>query len=174
MTWPTHALLGICTLWVIVPLPPEWLAYHIGMLAACAAFGAMLPDLDASESKIKHLRLLGTQIKPFLLAAQVIHRSDQHRGLLHSLAGLGMVGLLGLPCSFWLGWAPVAALLLGYASHLLADSATKSGIRLWYPKPTRFYLLPKGWRVITGSQAEEVLFVALSGCALLLLLRCIS
>lgn len=55
MTWPTHALLGINSLWLLAPLPPEI------------------------------LKLLGTNFKPFLLPAQVVHRSDQHRGLLHSL-----------------------------------------------------------------------------------------
>ena len=59
----------------------------VGTLAAVSALGALLPDLDASESKVKHLKLLGTNIKPFLLSAQVVHRSGQHRALLHSLTG---------------------------------------------------------------------------------------
>ncbi len=70
-------------------MPPELLRYDIGTLSAVAALGALLPDLDAPESKIKHLKLLGTDFKPFLLPAQVVSRSSQHRGLLHSLAGCG-------------------------------------------------------------------------------------
>ena len=88
MTWPTHAFFGISTLWLLAPLPPEVIGYDFGTLAAFAAFGALLPDLDATESKIKHLKLFGTSFKPFLLASQIIHWSDQHRGLLHSLTGL--------------------------------------------------------------------------------------
>ena len=130
MTWPTHALLGINSLWLLAPLPPELLGYDLGTLAACATLGALLPDMDASESKVKHLKLLGTNFKPFLLPAQVVHRSDQHRGLLHSLWGLGMAGVCTLPLAIWIGWAPVAVLMLGYASHLLGDSATKSGLWL--------------------------------------------
>ncbi len=80
MTWPTHALIGINSLWLLAPLPPDLLGYDWGTLAACAALGALLPDLDASESKIKHLKIPGTQFKPFLLPAQVVHRTDQHRG----------------------------------------------------------------------------------------------
>lgn len=114
MTWPTHALLGINSLWLLAPVPPELLGYDLGTLAVCAAFGALLPDLDASESKIKHLKIPGTQFKPFLLPAQVVARSDQHRGLLHSLWGLGMATLIFAPVAFWTGWAPVVALLLGY------------------------------------------------------------
>jgi membrane-bound metal-dependent hydrolase YbcI (DUF457 family) len=94
MTWPTHTLFGISTLWLLAPLPPETLQANMGVLAAAAAFGALLPDLDASESKIKHLKIPNTQIKPFLLPALVVSRSDQHRGLLHSLAGWGMMTIL--------------------------------------------------------------------------------
>lgn len=75
MTWPTHTLLGINTLWLLAPLPPELLAYDFGVLAACAALGALLPDLDASESKIKHLKVPGTKLKLFLLPAQVVKRT---------------------------------------------------------------------------------------------------
>ena len=170
MTWTTHTLFGINTLWLLAALPPELVSYDMGTLAACAALGALLPDLDASESKIKHLKLPNTQFKPFLLPAQIVHRSDQHRGRLHSLWGLGMVSSFTLPLLPWIGWAPVAALILGYASHLLGDSATKSGIRLFYPRATRFYLLPPSLRITTASLAEEVLIPLLALSVLLLLL----
>lgn len=139
MTWPTHALLGIDALWLLAPLPPEVLGDDFGSLAACAVLGALLPDLDASESKIKHLKLPGTEFKPFLVPAQIVPRSDQHRGLLHSLWGLGMMGACTLPPAFWIGWAPVAALLLGHASHLVGDSATKSGLRLRCPHKSAIF-----------------------------------
>lgn len=169
MTWPTHALIGINSLWLLAPLPPDLLGYDLGTLAACAALGALLPDLDASESKIKHLKIPGTQFKPFLLPAQVVHRTDQHRGLLHSLLGLGMVTFITIPLTFWIGWAPVIALLLGYTSHLLGDAATKSGIRLLYPSKARFYALPLH-RLTTGSFAEEALLPVLGLTVFLLLL----
>ena len=156
MTWPTHALLGINTLWLLAPLPPELLGYDLGTLAVCAALGALLPDLDASESKIKHLKILGTNFKPFLLPAQIVHRTNQHRGLLHSFWGLGMITIVAAPLLFEIGWTPVAALLAGYASHLLGDAATKTGVRLSYPNQKRYHLLPSGWRITTGSQAEDV------------------
>lgn len=171
MTWPTHALLGINSLWFLAPLPPELLGYDLGTLAACAALGALLPDLDASESKIKHLKILGTNFKPFLLPAQIVSRTDQHRGLLHSLWGLGMIIFLVAPIAFWIGWTPVAAWVLGYASHLLGDSATKSGIRLLYPSKIRFHLLPPAFRLTTGSLAEDAMTPLLALSALLLLLN---
>ncbi len=172
MTWPTHTLFGISTLWILAPIPPEILGYDFGVFAAIAAFGALLPDLDASESKIKHLRIPNTQIKPFLLPATVVSRTDQHRGLLHSLAGLGFVAATtALPVWMVCGWAPALALLLGYISHLVADAATISGIRLLYPKAARYYLLPRSWRFTTGSLAEEVLMALLALSVLTLLLR---
>ena len=171
MTWPTHTLFGISTLWLLAPVPPELLNTDFGVLAVAAAFGALLPDLDASESKIKHLKIPNTQIKPFMLPALVVSRSDQHRGLLHSFAGLGMIALFFIPAAFWIGWAPVAALLLGYFSHLMADAATKSGVRLFYPNPNRFHLLPSALRFTTGSAAEEALLVPLAVCVLTLLLK---
>ena len=133
MTWPTHTLFGISTLWLLAPLPPEILHADFGVLAAASAFFALLPDLDASESKIKHLKIPNTQIKPFMLPALVVGRSNQHCGLLHSFAGLGMMAVFFISAAFWIGWAPVVALLMGYFSHLLADAATKSGVRLLYP-----------------------------------------
>jgi inner membrane protein len=170
MTWPTHALFGISSLWLLALLPPEWIGTDFGTLAAIAAFGALLPDLDASESKIKHLKIPTTHIKPFLLPALFVSRSDQHRGLLHSLIGPAMVGVICVPALWWTGWAPVVALLLGYASHLMADAATKSGIRLLHPSPQRFHLLPLDLRFTTGSMAEEVLIAPLTVSVMCLLL----
>lgn len=103
MTWPTQTLFGISALWLLAPLPPELLNTNFGVLAAAAALGALLPDLDASESKIKHLKIPNTQIKPFMLPALIVSRSDQHRGLLHSFAGLGMMALFFIPAAFWIG-----------------------------------------------------------------------
>lgn len=130
MTWPTHALAGVASLWLLTIVPPEVLGYDFGTLAACAALGALLPDLDASDSKIKHLRLLGTNIKPFFLAAQVVYGTDQHRGLLHSLAGWAMAAFVSVPLMGWV-WTPWLVFLLGYGSPLAADSTTKAGILLF-------------------------------------------
>jgi membrane-bound metal-dependent hydrolase YbcI (DUF457 family) len=87
MTWPTHVAFGITGLWLLPPFSLEFIEVDFSVLAGFAAVGALLPDLDASESKIKYLRLLDTNIKPFFLPAQAVYRSDQHRGLLHSLTG---------------------------------------------------------------------------------------
>jgi membrane-bound metal-dependent hydrolase YbcI (DUF457 family) len=133
--------------------------------------GALLPDLDASHSKIKHLKLLGTQFKPFLLPALIVNRTDRHRGLLHSLWGLVFVAIVVSPLALWLSWTPVVALLTGYGSHLAADAMTKTGIRLLYSQPERFYLLPAKWRITTGSSTEEALLLPLALSVTTLLLQ---
>ena len=177
MLWRTHVLIGLNSLWLLeVPaflgypslLNPETLPLALG----AAAFGSLLPDLDASQSKIKHLSIKG--IKPFFLPALFIHRQLGHRGLSHSLVGLALVAALLFPLSLWLGFIPFLALLLGYASHLAADASTKSGIPIFYPRKTRYHLLPPGFRFTTGSQAEEVLFPFLALLLLILLLRHLS
>ena len=174
MTWPTHTLFGISCLWLLAPLPMDILSYDMGTLAAVAALGALLPDLDASESKIRHVKVPGTNFKPFLLPAQVVHGSEQHRGLLRSLAGLGMISLMAVPSIWWVGWTRIVALLLGYTSHLLTDSATKTGILLLYPRMHRDYVLPKGWRITTGSLAEEAFYLPLASLVMALLLGQLS
>ena len=61
--------------------------------------------------------------------------------------------------------------MLGYASHLLGDASTRSGIPLLYPLPERYHVLPRRWRFVTGSLAEEALFPFLVMAVAVLLLR---
>lgn len=156
--WRTHLVCGISALWILTPLSADLWALDYAAMAIGAALGALLPDLDAADSKIKHLRI--GQFKPFWLPAHVAYHSGGHRGLLHSLSGMGMMALLCVPLVFWIDWPIVLALLLGYASHLAADACTRSGIPVLYPEPKLYHLLPRSWRFVTGSQAEEVLFVS--------------
>ena len=172
MRWQTHVLFGISALWILSPLPQEWITANYGILSACAACGALLPDLDASESKIKHLKLYN--IEPLALPALALHQALGHRGLLHSLWGLGLAATLTIPLAFYCDWTYWTAVDLGYASHLTADACTKSGIPLLYPKPTRYHLLPRFLRVTTGSLAEDMLFPLLATAVLVLLLTQLS
>ena len=116
-----------------------------------------------------HLRVTG--MKPFAPLAVVLYRGLGHRGLLHSLAGLGLLSAIALSFVQWWGWQPSFALVLGYGSHLAADAMTKSGIPLLYPSKKRYHLLPKGVRITTGSQAEDVLLPLLALVVLFLLLH---
>ena len=175
MTWRTHLVGGVCALAPLVLLPPKYLAPgDVGLLACLACLGALLPDLDARESHLKHLTL-GTGIAPFTLPATLLHQALGHRGLLHSLAGLGLAALvLALPVGLWLGPLAALALLLGYASHLALDASTKRGIPFFFPDPKRRHVLPPLLRITTGSLAEEPVFVLLALLGVALLLRLIA
>ncbi len=168
MMWRTHALTGINALWLLTVVPDGVTPSNVALLSAVAMVGGLLPDLDAAESKLKHLRVGG--VKPFALLSPSLHRALGHRGLLHSLVGLGVIVSLALSLAPWWGWQPSIALGLGYASHLLTDSATRTGIPLLYPNAQRWHLLPPPWRIITGSPTEDALFPFLVAAAALLLL----
>lgn len=155
--WHTHAAIGASTVWVLLPFTPPDNSANIGLLVVCAAIGALLPDLDATESKIKHVKVIG--IKPLVPVSRAINRDFGHRDLLHSLWGWLIWTVIILPLSVIMGWLPVVALSLGYASHLLGDACTKSGIHLLYPRRRKQHLLPKRLRVTTGSDFEEGVFI---------------
>ncbi len=169
MMWRTHALLGVNSLWLLSPFPTALSADHLGPLCALAAFGALLPDLDASESKIKSLPVFG--LHPFVLPASLAHRTWGHRGLLHSPVGLLLFGGVCLSIGLTWGALPAVALWLGYASHLVGDACTKSGIPSWLNRQDkRLHLLPARFRLVTGSAAEKALLPLLALPVLLLLL----
>jgi inner membrane protein len=168
MMWHTHAAIGASTAWLFTPFLPLDGSVNVAVLMAYCVVGATVPDLDAVESKIKHVKVMS--IKPLVPVSIVINRGFGHRGLLHSLWGWVGWTLLVLPLSMVIGWLSVAALSLGYASHLAGDACTRSGISLLYPKRDRFHLFPQRWCVITGSEYEEIFFslFALSTVAILL------
>ena len=177
MTWRTHALMGVASLWILEAAAPGLVAGgepgNLGLLAAVAAFGALLPDLDAAQSKASNLSLGG--VAPLALPALVLHRAFGHRGLLHSALGLLLFGLLVcLPLAFWGGAGPSLALWLGYGSHLAADACTRTGIPLLYPLRWRLFLLPPRCRFVTGSATEDAFLPLLASLVLLLLVTALK
>jgi inner membrane protein len=168
MLYRTHALIAVNSLWFLTPIPGAVTGSNIGLLAVLAAVGAMLPDLDARNSTVRHLSVKG--IQPFVPFASVLNRAWGHRGPLHSLAGLlAVAAATGLLASLW-AWRLSAALMLGYASHLAADACTVTGIPLWPGRSDRWHLLPKRFRFVTGSLAEDALLPLLAAAVLLLFL----
>ena len=161
MVWQTHLVFGL--LFSLAGLQLLGLPLTIGA-ALLAALGSLLPDLDASESKVKHLRLpLGRRtrnaIKPFGVVSDTAHAVFGHRGLLHSfVAVLLLTGLLVI-VQLTVGGSDqlYLALLLGYTSHLLIDSFTKSGTRLLYPLPITIRFLPHPIAVRTGSVVDYLI-----------------
>lgn len=163
----THALIGVSSLWLLTFIPNVLTPDTLAPLAACAALGALLPDLDARSSTVKYLSI--ARIQPFAPVAVILSRDLGHRGATHSLMGLGVFAVLILPIGFFYQWPLWTALSLGYISHLAADACTKSGIPFLHPNRKRYHLLPRDWRFTTGSLAEDAL-VPIIALAILFLL----
>lgn len=126
--WHTHAAIGASVTWCLLPFMPADGTLSISVVLACCVVGALTPDLDASESKIKHIKVLG--IEPLVPVAVGLNREFGHRGALRSARGWAVWTLLIMPLAWWVGWLPIAALSLGYASHLAGDACTRTGIPL--------------------------------------------
>ena len=147
MTWRTHLLVGVNALWPLAPLPNVFTPDTAGLLALAAGVGALLPDLDAARSKVRSLSIRG--IQPLVPLSDALYRTFGHRGLLHSPLGWAGFGLLCLLAALWWGSEPSLGLFIGYGSHLLADSATPSGI----PSTGLFPRIVQGRRLHLAAEA---------------------
>jgi inner membrane protein len=168
MRGTTHLFAGISSLWLWVLLSQGTVQESLPFLVVCASLGSLLPDLDAQNSTIKQLKIIG--VRPFAIPSAVINKSFGHRGLLHSAVGLCLIVGIVSPLSVFIGWKAIAAVGLGYASHLVTDAMTPSGIPVFFPKTRRFHILPKRLRITTGSLAEDLLFPLFTTSVFLLFL----
>ncbi|MFA5052076.1 MAG: metal-dependent hydrolase [Patescibacteria group bacterium] len=160
----THAAVGANAVWIPVLLGLTTAPW----LVVVAAFVALLPDLDASESMAKHLRVGGkiggvnVGIEPLAPVAMVTSGIFGHRGLLHSLLLMAI-----LSCGAFLflkqSLSFVLVIIFSYASHIIIDMLTKSGVELFWPIRTRVGLLPKFFRVKTGGITDTVLLIIACG-----------
>ena len=145
MTAPTHIAFGLLT--VTSSFSLFSVSIHRNLPAvACAIIGSLLPDVDSPNSYIGRMM-------PF--ASIPIERRWGHRTITHSLLCMLALSVVTLPLLAWKS-ACYAAVLLGYMSHLIADSATKSGVPLFYPHPA-VCVFPGSarYRVKTGSPLGE-------------------
>ncbi len=159
MRAPTHTVFGLLCTASLFALGSRPLHQDLPAVG-CAVLGSLLPDIDSPKSALG-------RFLPFL--SEPIERRWGHRTVTHSLLALGAVSAALLPLGLWRGtW--YAALLIGYASHLLADCATKSGIPLFHPHPLQcVFPGSERFRIHTGSVQEGVLLIVLL-CLLALLL----
>ncbi len=167
VTWRTHVMGGLVSLACLPTIPSS---VSLGLACLFVTLGSLLPDLDARQSKLSNLEIVGiTVFKP---VAQLLHRRLSHRGPFHSLFGLLIVSVLcSLPLALFLDAFAGVGLSLGFASHLVLDACTRSGVPLWWPTTTRVHFLPRSWRITTSSLAEDSLFLLLALFAVFALLR---
>lgn len=123
--------------------------------------GALVPGLDSHGSWISTLL-------PFI-SRRIWARFEQDH-VLHSLGALLFAAGLCLPIGLVTGWATWAAILLGYASHLLLDLFRPEGVPLFWPVMRRRLAIRLGWSVAPNSGLEQILMTGLALAVLALLL----
>lgn len=123
------------------------------LLALLAGFAALFPDIDGDHAKIHNVGVAG--ITPFA----IFRGGFKHRGFFHSLLAVVLiliVALVFLPDQRLL---IASVLTLGYASHLILDGLTKSGIRFLFPKKKKYRLLPRKLAFRTGRSMDFLLLL---------------
>lgn len=144
MTGKTHITGGIAASLAFAQITN----YDPVILLCTGTIGALLPDICHGGSKIG---------RSFPVLSKLINTLFGHRTFTHSLLFLLLIGVLLNALSA--NEAAAAGLLVGMASHLVLDMATKNGIKLFFPlKVTvRFPIT-----ATTGGLAEYAVFAVLS------------
>ena len=141
----SHVVIGLGAWIVAAPglhlpsLGPSYLALAVA--------GSLLPDIDHPKSWV------GRRTRP---VSNAIASALGHRGITHSAIAVIALAVLLLHAGYRRGG--VAALAVGYLSHLAADMLTPRGLRLAWP-------LRKTWglplcRADSGMEAAVVTAVA--------------
>ena len=174
MNATTHAVFGVAALAgtaLVVGADPPAYAYPAAIVAS------WLPDVDNPRSTLGNG--LGRSKNPvFNLVSRplswalrttsfLLVRTVGHRTLTHSLVG---VLIFALPIWLFLGGFPnlAFALVVGYASHVLADALNTRGVPLLWPLGKPFRLVPGGVR--SGGAVEVAVALATLAFALYALL----
>ncbi|MDX2137932.1 MAG: metal-dependent hydrolase [Chloroflexota bacterium] len=147
----THMLIGFATGLAISHGAPLEQAIAQGVVCAVAA---IVPDIDHPQADIRRRMGVFSHLLDWL----------PHRGITHTVAALSVWVIL---CSLF-GGALALAAIAGFASHLVADMMTRSGLPLLLPlSDRRWYLLPKVMRIRTASVFEQMI----AGCMALLIIQ---
>ncbi len=166
MTARTHDLFAFTSLTaaaIYFPLQPLNVGTIFVAVIACD-IGSLIPDMDQSTNRLWDLAPGGNVVGKFARRLFLGHRS-----LSHSILGTFLLYKLLLwltPMLFnqlYINSEIVTfALMIGFISHLFADSLTEEGIPLFFPIKAKFGLPPiSRWRIKTGKWFESfVIFPA--------------
>ena len=144
MTGKTHIIGGLAASLAFAQVT----SYDPVLLVGAGVIGAVLPDICHGGSKIG---------RAFPVVSKVINKIFGHRSFTHSLLFLAIMAFL--MNSFVTNKSVTAGVLVGMASHLVLDMATRNGIKLLFPLKirVRFPLTTR-----TGGTVEYVVLAALS------------
>lgn len=168
MTARTHDFFALASLLTIgTYFPPSGLniSTTIGSFIGCV-IGALIPDMDQSTNRLWDLLPAGDYLGKFLRRIFLGHRT-----LSHSLVGMFLLYKLlewilpkFLNSDFISIQIVIYSIMIGFISHMVADSITEEGVPLLFPISFKFGFPPiKSWRIVTGKWFENlVIFPSLA------------
>jgi inner membrane protein len=133
-----------------------------GLSLIGSIFGALAPDLDQGGNKLWSLLPAGNILGK--IGRRIFYK---HRTISHSLlGGFALYKLLQLILPKLLNSQFVdinivlMATMIGFASHLIADSITKEGLPLFFPFKFKIAFPPFEFlRITTGSWTENLIIL---------------
>lgn len=172
MTARTHDAFAFASLvTVAVFYPPESITILTLFVAIVANIvGALIPDMDQASNRLWDLLPWGDEL------GRVFRRIFyKHRTLSHSLLGAFLISKVlewGLPKllnpAFINPDIIFISMMIGYISHLVADSMTKEGLPLFFPFPFEIGFPPiKALRITTGKWFEKYIVLPSVGVYLI-------
>ncbi len=162
MTARTHDAFAFASLLTVAVIyPPQTLnVLTLSSVIIGNIVGSLIPDMDQASNRLWDLLPAGDYL------GKVFRRLFlSHRTLSHSVLG----GFLLYKILEWLlpkllnpahidSEIVMASIMIGFVSHLLADSLTKEGLPLLFPFKFKFGFPPLSFlRITTGSWAENFL-----------------
>lgn len=161
MMGPTHFLIGGAAWLAGLVAVGHQPALNVAVVGwAIASVAALLPDIDSKNS------LASKMLGPVTMFLSWVIRSlfGGHRKITHSIIGLVLAGFLGYSLTHY--WhMPVwidAAIMVGLASHVVADMATREGCPLLWPIHKTNYglhLVTTGLSKKKGHHTSEYWFI---------------
>lgn len=135
--------------------------------------GSLIPDMDQASNRLWDLLPGGDYVGKVFRKVFI-----KHRTLSHSLLGAFLIYKLLewlLPRVLNSAFVDINivfySIMIGYASHLLADSMTKEGLPLFFPFKFNIGIPPiEGLRVTTGGWVEKYLVLPAVGTYLIWLI----
>lgn len=160
MTGRTHDLAAFTALtYVLVTQPIPTMSLATAFVAFSAnMIGGLAPDIDQPTAA------LWRRVRAGSVIGKIIHPLfGGHRFISHSLIG---VWLFGTALHIFLGWMKAILLvdmdiiwwsfMIGFISHLIADTFTHDGVPWLFPIPIKFGIPPfRFLRLKTGGIVEK-------------------
>lgn len=168
MTARTHDAFAFASLiTVAVFFPPAALNIPTLITALVAnIIGSLIPDMDQASNRLWDLLPAGDRLAKVFRKVFLKHRTITHSvlGLYLMYAFLSWVLPKLLNPSYIYSDVVLVSMMVGYISHLIADSLTKDGLPLLFPLQWSFGFPPfRFLRITTGTWVEYWLILPLVG-----------